>query len=493
METGSALIAALLASAQDATWVVNRDLAITYFNEAFSRLASGSFGGVPRAGIALDKLIDSSRDTAVHDLWLDLFRQALSGSSVAGDTRLVVDGAQRSYRITGVPIIEEGSVSGAAFTAHDLTDAPGRAHAELLRLIERKSLEWTLTFDAIELPIFITSMDGVIRRLNRAGRDLAGTTDYSDVLGRRATSIGHDEPWTTFAQCVESVRDSEQPCNAQAYHAGSDRSWDIAANWYRNPDDQSARAIVALRETTVIVRLQDAVRRGEQLAALGELVAGVAHEVKNPIFGMQLTVDALESLLPPEKEVADLVVVLRRWLDRLNRLMESLLAYGRTWSLDLHEGDLAGVVAMALQTVQPAADSTEVVLITQTDRQLSMLMDASRLTQAFENLLTNAIQHSVPQQSVTITARTQGGFIECTVCDEGPGFTPGDLPRVFEPFFTRRRGGTGLGLSIVQRIVEEHGGTIRAANAPHGGALITVLFPVYPSSAGPAQHNELEQ
>ncbi len=219
-------------------------------------------------------------------------------------------------------------------------------------------------------------------------------------------------------------------------------------------------------------------------------MAGVAHEVKNPIFGMQLTVDALESLLPPNQEVSDLIVVLRRWLDRLNRLMESLLAYGRTWSLDLQHGELADVVAMALQTVQPAADSTNVVLIAQVDRQLSMLMDASRLTQAFENLITNAIQHSVPQQPVTITARAEGGLIQCTVCDEGSGFAPGDLPRIFEPFFTRRRGGTGLGLSIVQRIVEEHGGTIRAANAERGGALITVLFPVYPRPAGPAQHNE---
>jgi signal transduction histidine kinase len=353
---------------------------------------------------------------------------------------------------------------------------------ELLHLIERKSLEWTLTFDAIELPIFITSMDGVIRRLNRAGRELAGGQEYSDILGRRVSSLGNDEPWITIAQCVESVRDSEQPCNAQAYHAESDRSWDIAANWYRNPDDHAPRAIVALRETTTIVKLQESVRRGEQLAALGELVAGVAHEVRNPIFGMQLTLDALEALLPPDQDMSDLVVVLRRWLDRLNRLMESLLAYGRPWSFDLKEGDLAGVIAMALQAV-PTADAANVLLTTQVDPRLSMLMDASRLTQAFENLITNAVQHSAAQQQVTITARIEGDMIDCTVLDEGPGFSSADLPHVFEPFFTRRRGGTGLGLSIVQRIVEEHGGTIRAANDEHGGALITVRFPVFPPSA----------
>ena len=70
-------------------------------------------------------------------------------------------------------------------------------------------------------------------------------------------------------------------------------------------------------------------------------------------------------------------------------------------------------------------------------------------------------------------------MIVCEVRDQGPGFDPVDLPRVFQPFFTRRRGGTGLGLSIVQRIVDEHGGTIAARNADGGGAIVTMRFPVY--------------
>src|ERR1700682_2113931 len=153
METGSALVAALLGSAQDATWVVSRDLAITHFNDAFSRLAIRSLGVAPDPGISLNTLVDASRHPAIHERWLDLFRRALSGRSVVSDGHLVIDGVDRSYSITGVPVMEGGSVAGAAFTAHDVTDPAGGAHDELLHLIERKSLEWTLTFDAIELPI----------------------------------------------------------------------------------------------------------------------------------------------------------------------------------------------------------------------------------------------------------------------------------------------------------------------------------------------------
>jgi signal transduction histidine kinase len=108
-------------------------------------------------------------------------------------------------------------------------------------------------------------------------------------------------------------------------------------------------------------------------------------------------------------------------------------------------------------------------------------MDEARMLQVFSNLIENAIQHSKRGGNVTLAARvveSHGGrAVECTVADEGAGFAPGDLTRAFEPFFSRRRGGTGLGLSIVQRIVEQHGGSIIAANRPTGGAVVAVKLP----------------
>src|SRR5262249_14019784 len=101
---------------------------------------------------------------------------------------------------------------------------------------------------------------------------------------------------------------------------------------------------------------------------------------------------------------------------------------------------------------------------------------------AFQNLITNAIQHSQPGGRVIIECKEDGGFVVCAVRDFGSGFADADLPRIFQPFYTKRRGGTGLGLSIVQRIVDEHGGTVLAENAPGGGAIITINLPVYPGS-----------
>lgn len=347
---------------------------------------------------------------------------------------------------------------------------------QLQELIERKGQEWSLTFDAIELPVFITHMNGTIARLNRAARDLVGGGGFRDILGC-PIRMNDAEPWITLDDTVSAVRDSRSPCTAQL--TVGERHWDITASWYRSAADDEERVIVAMRDTTDIVRLQESVRRGEQLAALGELVAGVAHEVRNPIFGMGLTVDALQELLPKTDDVMELYGILRVWLDRLNRLMESLLEYGKTWTLDLREGTVDGVLETVVDGCRQLAAQSSVTVEAEIAPSLSMLMDAGRLAHAFENLIMNAIQHSKPEQRVSVVARQADGTIECVVRDQGPGFNPFDLPRVFQPFFTRRRGGTGLGLSIVQRIVDEHGGTISAGNAAEGGAVLTMRFPVY--------------
>jgi signal transduction histidine kinase len=356
------------------------------------------------------------------------------------------------------------------------------ARRQMQQLIERKGREWSLTFDAIELPIFITHEDGAIARVNRAARDLAGGA-FADILGRNI-ALAEGEPWRTLADTVSAVRDSRAPCTAQI--ADQDRFWDVSASWSSAAGDDDARAIVVMRDTTDLVRLQESVRQGEQMAALGELVAGVAHEVRNPIFGMGLTVDALQTMLPDDEDFAELSGVLRTWLERLNRLMENLLEYGKSWTLDLSEGELDAVLAPVVDGCRQIAAQSSVTIEAIVEPKLSMMMDAPRLSHAIENLITNALQHSKPEQSVSVVARSvrDGGrtWIECSVRDHGPGFDPLDLPKIFQPFFTRRRGGTGLGLSIVQRIVDEHGGTVSAENAEHGGALVTVRFPAWTRS-----------
>lgn len=343
----------------------------------------------------------------------------------------------------------------------------------LIKLVERKGNEWAMTFDAIRQPTFLMMPEGSIVRLNHAALELAGAARYSDILGRRIGSLGEREPWNTLRDLVAAVAESGQACTAHV--EVKDIIYDVEAAM----DAEAQRIIIALRDTTEIVRLQESVRRGEQLSALGELVAGVAHQVKNPLFGIGMTVDLLQERIHHDAETEELFGALRKWLHRLDRLMESLLAYGKTWTIDLHPHGIREVVEQAIDICRPTATSNGIRIEFHSSGDAFALMDPQRLVHAIENLITNATQHSPRQWPVDVTLTTLDDVVEITVADRGSGFLERDLPHLFEPFFTRRRGGTGLGLSIVQRVVDEHGGTVTAQNSTEGGAVVRVRIPRY--------------
>jgi PAS domain S-box-containing protein len=243
------------------------------------------------------------------------------------------------------------------------------------------------------------------------------------------------------------------------------------------------RDITARRETEAQLReALDSLRRSESMSQLGSLVAGVAHEVRNPLFGISATLDAFEARFGHSQEHARYVSMLRREVTRLNTLMQGLLTYGRPPSTELYPCSLPSVLREAVDATSAFATECEVRVVLCVQPELPRVpMDPGRLAQVFQNLLANALQHSPRGGTVRLLARRLGDDastrVECVVMDQGPGFPAEDLSHVFEPFFTRRPGGVGLGLSIVQRIVEEHRGTVSAGNGPDGGAEVRVCLP----------------
>ncbi len=220
------------------------------------------------------------------------------------------------------------------------------------------------------------------------------------------------------------------------------------------------------------------------MSAMGTLVAGVAHEVRNPLFGILSILEAMDARFGGREEHQRYLVVLRDQAERLNRLMRELLEYGKPPRYELACGSMTDVLAEALACSRPVADRAGVRLVSHIlDHAYPVMLDRNRLLRVFLNLIENAIQHTAAGKAVMIESRvvdSAGGerWFECTIADAGEGFREADLPSVFQPFFTRRRGGTGLGLSITQRIVEEYGGSVTAANAARGGGVMAVCLPL---------------
>lgn len=239
--------------------------------------------------------------------------------------------------------------------------------------------------------------------------------------------------------------------------------------------------VTAIRDVTERLRLEAELRRRETLAAMGSLVAGVAHEVRTPLFSLSATLDALEAGVGTADQQHELKDLLRSQVRRLSNLMQDLLDYGRPPRLTLARGHLhdpARRVARACGSL--AAQSGVRIVLDLPDGLPEIEADTVRLEQVFENLVSNALHHAPRGSSVRIVARAVEGpprGLLCAVEDDGPGLPAGDLDRVFEPFFSRRQGGTGMGLAIAERLVEAHGGALTAANGPFGGAVFTVFLP----------------
>jgi signal transduction histidine kinase len=235
-------------------------------------------------------------------------------------------------------------------------------------------------------------------------------------------------------------------------------------------------------EREAAVRLEETVRRKEAMLSMGTLVAGVAHEVRNPLFAISANLDAIEACLAVQPAAVPFLEALRGEVERMGRLMSALLDYGRPVTAQLVAAPLGNVLDEAVRSCSALAARAEVVVETGRDVPAGLVaMDRPRLVQVFQNLIQNAIEHTPPRQRVLVELRdeSRGGTsgLCCSVRDSGPGFNPGDAERVFEPFFTNRKGGTGLGLSIVRRIVHEHSGGVEAANHPEGGGVVTVWLP----------------
>lgn len=228
--------------------------------------------------------------------------------------------------------------------------------------------------------------------------------------------------------------------------------------------------------------LHEQLRRQETLSRMGALVGAVAHEVRNPLFAITSTLDALRERLGDTPEVQRYFPLLASQVDRLSALMRDLLDYGKPATLLLESTPPLGLVSIAVEQVRDAAEAREVALqVTAAPGLPAVRADRQRAVQVLQNLLLNAVQHAPRAGTVDIVLEratlAEAPAVAFSVLDRGPGFAPGDEARVFEPFFSRRAGGTGMGLALAHRLVHDHGGEISATTREGGGACLRVVLP----------------
>jgi signal transduction histidine kinase len=451
-----------------ATALISSDLTILEANRAFTDLV----GQMPR-------LLD-----AIHPDERVLVKARLDdlASAKAGSLRLNVRLVRNKIPAL---LIARSAKSGkrgmVAVSLIDLSDVMVTAddRIQLLDAIERVAWEWRRTFDAVEMPIVILAADLIVGRINRAARMLAGK-EYNEIIGQPITRFADAEPWMSIADLSREVQKARAPSARQVRDAAG-RTLDLLAMLFNADDPADPRVIVIVWDVTTLVDLQTRYEQQRTMATIGTLVAGVAHEVRNPLFAFSATLDAMEQS-PAGTDLSEYFDVLRGEIDRMSALMRDLLAYGRPSAPSFAEVPLRAVVEEALRGSTALAQKHGVRVDNRVTEELGVVVDRERLARALQNLVANAIQHSPASSVVTIDcavrSRGKSRSLALRVTDQGAGFRPDDIARVFEPFYSRRKGGTGLGLALVQQIVIDHGGEVVAANATGGGAEVTMTLPL---------------
>jgi PAS domain S-box-containing protein len=386
----------------------------------------------------------------------------------------------------GVPLTRVGMLAAAAVISAGLWRRVGELRRERDRAARAEAAaaaEWRATFDAVDVGVVLLDRAGNAIRLNRAAVDACGLT-FAEALGRPLSALTAGEPWQTAARLLTTLRTSGDSLGQVVRDPEAGKTWGLSLIRFTIPDASEERTAVIARDLTEVARLEESLRRREHMAAMGALVAGVAHEVRNPLFGISSTVDALEARLGRPEGAPKHLETLRAQVERLGKLMHDLLEYGRPREPERTAEDLLAMAGDASRACDYLAreGGARVELVAR-DALPTLLVDRKRILQVFQNLLENALRHSPPGGCVTVEVARDGALARAVVRDTGPGFAAADLPHVFEPFFTKRQGGTGLGLSIVQQIVEQHGGRVTARNGPGGGGEVVVLLPLAPPSA----------
>lgn len=231
-------------------------------------------------------------------------------------------------------------------------------------------------------------------------------------------------------------------------------------------------------------QLEAKLQETEKSAVVGRLASAIAHEIRNPLNYINLTLDHLRKKFAPEdKEKHEifekLTAQLKTEVGRINRQVSDFLSYSRPIKLDLQPIDVRDVIKDSRRIIEPQAEELNIKInLVERENVPKILGDADVLRSVFNNLLTNAMQAMEKTGgNINMTISPDESFVKIEVADKGIGISEENLSKIFEPYFSTKETGTGLGLAIVQKIIEDHNGTIEVESRLNEGTHFTVRLP----------------
>lgn len=399
-----------------------------------------------------------------------------------GDLRLIAWNNTLSYDT-------EGEVIGVTGIGEDITDK------------RRTELELHKLYQAVEQSpsiVLITNRAGLIDYVNPKFSEVTGYA-FNEVVGKNprflksgeTTQTEYSQLWNTLLSGGEWRGEfHNRRKNGELY-------WESASlSAIRNPQGEITNFLAVKEDITERKRLEAEVEernrelaRSQALAAMGRMASMIAHDLRNPLSSVKMTLQILGKQLDgiEHEEANELTHISLEQIRYMEEILSDMLTYAQPDAIKPEWITIDKVLDMAISLTQQRLDQYQVRLATHYNPGVPTLFgDATKLRQVFSNLIANAIQANETSDDAQIVIDTMtelgpdGTSIQVEICDNGPGIEPEDAEKVFEPFFTTRSKGTGLGLAIVKRVLDQHRATIEIIPHLPNGTCVVVVLPVSP-------------
>jgi two-component system sensor histidine kinase PilS (NtrC family) len=395
---------------------------------------------------------------------------------------------EESPRIHYNLIITVAGFYGVAFMVSYLSEKLATARSELelrQKALQRLQNLHGKVIATMSSGLLTTDSAHKITFMNRAGGDLLGI-DPSGVSGRPIADLGFVFP-DDWGAILERSRGRDTYRGEIEIDRGSSRRL-VGFSLRALKDVEEEGTLILFQDLTEMKKLERRARFSEQLAAVGELAAGIAHEIRNPLASISGSVQVLASELaigPAEKRLMEIIVSESQ---RLSRIIEEFLRFVRPQERQVAVFDVGGTImeVMDLFRLSDEVSDAHEILVEVSPPSSMLSGDRDQIRQIIYNVAKNAVRAMSAGGRLTVAGREEEAWYSIRFIDTGHGMNPDQLTRLFTPFSTAFDGGTGLGMAIVRRIVQDHGGAIDAESRPGEGTTVTVLLPRTEPASQPA-------
>lgn len=372
-------------------------------------------------------------------------------------------------------LLNQPGVEGIVINIHDASE---RRRAE--EMLRGAAEQWRETFDSMSDAVMLINRDHRIIRANQAASELLGLS-FSKLLGRNCHECVHKTDMPPTGCLHDKTILDGKPYSDERYIPWMDKSFYVTTSPLFDERQKLAGTVHVMRDITDRKKLETRLMHSERLAAVGGIAAGIAHEIKNPIFAISSGIQILESELELDREQRETFKIIFNETMRVDGLIRQLTEYGAKSDLrrSLHKLDL--LINEVIYLNRGLLHAKGVTIETELPEKLpAVSIDRNKITQVMLNLIQNAIDASRKEDVINIRVRhdTSINSIIVTVKDKGPGIPVELHGKIFDPFFSTKKDNLGMGLAISKKIIMDHGGEISVDTTDGRGTTFRVELPL---------------